>query len=158
MGYDDRMIAEVSEEKDKARKIQLFGLPPLRADMYQESVIRSRRVAIELADPTFSPENRAAAPANDPFATASVLGGIVADERRKRGFTHLYLAPLGTKAQALGFALFYIAECVGTAASVIFPFSEGYTPETSAGFYKAWRYKVEFEALRNSASLLSAPG
>jgi len=52
-GYDDKLIAEVAEHKDEARKIQIFGLPSLRADMYQENVLRAHRAeaAVGGADP-----------------------------------------------------------------------------------------------------------
>ena len=42
-GYDDRLIKAVANEKDKADKVQIFGLPSLRADMYQENVLRAHR-------------------------------------------------------------------------------------------------------------------
>ena len=36
-GYDNELIAQVAESKDNSRKIQLFGLPSLRPEMYQEN-------------------------------------------------------------------------------------------------------------------------
>lgn len=144
MGYDDRMIREVAEDREKARKVQLFGLPPLRADMYQQSVIRSRNVADAVGDPEFAERNRASAPAGDPFATASVLKDLVGRIQKSANITNLYLSPVGTKAQVLGFGLYYIGECLDGNASIIFPFSEGYEPETSVGFHRAWLYVVEF--------------
>lgn len=147
MGYDDRMLHEVADDKDKADKIQLFGLPSLRADMYQESVIRSRAAADALGDPDFSERHRGFAPANDPFATASVLSEIVEIHSAIAPITNLYLSPLGTKAQALGFALFYIGERIATNTTITFPFSTHYEPETSTGFARAWCYTVEFPLL-----------
>jgi hypothetical protein len=144
VGYDDKMLAEVAEDKDKADKFQLFGLPSLRADMYQQSVIRSRSAADVLGDPLFLPSNRGFAPANDPFATAEVLGDIVARRSVVKPITNLYIAPLGTKAQALGFALYFIAERRAGNTTMIFPFSERYAPETTRGLAGAWCYTVEF--------------
>lgn len=144
MGYDHRMIKEVAEDQDKARKVQLYGLPPLRADMYQESVLRSRIVADSVADPEFLEANRASAPAGDPFATASVLSDLISKIERKAPITNLFLSPVGTKAQVLGFGIYFIAERQNGTTSIIFPFSEAYTPETSYGFHRAWNYEVEF--------------
>src|SRR5262249_30679887 len=41
MGYDDELVRRVAESKEDARKVQMYGLPSLAADMYQESVLRS---------------------------------------------------------------------------------------------------------------------
>ncbi len=143
MGYDDRLLAAVAENKDKAEKHQVFGLPSLRADMYQESVLRSRRAADELGDPNFSETNRSFAPANDPFGTASVLSEIVERKIARRSATSVMLCPLGTKAQALGFALYHIFEGDPLGARIVFPFSEGYSPKTGTGLARAWLYRVE---------------
>lgn len=144
MGYDDRLLGAVAEAKDKADKHQMFGLPSLRADMYQESVLRSRRAADELGDPGFSEYHRSFAPANDPFGTASVLREIV--ERRLSGApdTSVMLCPLGTKAQALGFAIFHMFDCDPIGARVLFPFSKGYSAKTGADLARAWLYRLEF--------------
>ncbi|MHB8283210.1 MAG: hypothetical protein ACYDD1_00880 [Caulobacteraceae bacterium] len=144
MGYDDRMIAEVADDRAKAEKHQLFGLPSLRADMYQQSVIRSRRAAEELGDPDFSASSRSFAPANDPFGTADALAEVVRARRERGTISNLYLSPLGTKAQVLGFALYHLLSTHLEEASIIFPFSYGYAPETSLGLSKAWMYVVEF--------------
>jgi hypothetical protein len=144
MGYDDRMIAEVAENHAKADKHQLFGLPSLSADMYQQSVLRSRRSAEELSDPNFSDANRSFAPASDPFGTAAVLSELVARRRLERGITNLYLSPVGTKPQVIGFGLYHIFECQTGEASITFPFSKGYSPETGQGVSRTWMYTVEF--------------
>jgi hypothetical protein len=144
MGFDAQLIKEVAEDKDKADKIQLFGLPSLRADMYQQAVLRSREVADFLGDPNFAPSHRATAPANDPFVTATVLSETIEFRQSRRPPANLYLCPLGTKAQVLGFTLFYIGECLGQPRSILFPFSTRYSPETTQGLSRVWRYTVEF--------------
>lgn len=142
MGYDDELVRRVAEAKDDARKIQLYGLPSLEADMYQESVLRSFRANEALGQ---WGEERCFAPANDPFATASVLQARVAQESASgAGLTNLYLCPVGTKPQALGFALYFATERQGTASSIIFPFTGGYEPETSKGVARTWVYDVEW--------------
>lgn len=144
MGFDAQLIKEVAEDKDKAAKIQLFGLPSLRADMYQQSILRSREVADFLTDPLFSPRHRATAPANDPFVTASVLSEVVSQRAILHPFTNLYLSPLGTKVQALGFGLFFLGECLNSNRSILYPFSTHYSPETSEGLSRIWMYTIEF--------------
>ncbi|MFO7482584.1 hypothetical protein [Oceanibaculum nanhaiense] len=144
MGYDDRLLRAVAGTKDKADKHQVFGLPSLRADMYQESVLRSRKAADELGDPSFSEYHRSFAPANDPFGTASVLSEIVARRLLSAPDTSVMLCPLGTKAQALGFAIYHMFECDPIGARVLFPFSKGYSAKTGADLARAWLYRVEF--------------
>jgi hypothetical protein len=144
MGYDDRLLTAVAENKDKADKHQVFGLPSLRADMYQESVLRSRRAADELGDPAFSEHRRSFAPANDPFGTASVLGELVERRLGSNPHTSILLCPLGTKAQALGFALYHMFECGPIGARVIFPFSKGYSPKTGTDIARAWLYRLDY--------------
>lgn len=144
MGYDDRLLGAVAESKDKADKHQIFGLPSLRADMYQESVLRSRKAADELGDPNFSEYHRSFAPANDPFGTASVLREVVERRLASAPDTSIMLCPLGTKAQALGFAIYYIFDCGPIGARVLFPFSKGYSAKTGTDLARAWLYRVEF--------------
>jgi hypothetical protein len=143
VGYDDKLLAAVAEHRAKAEKHQLFGLPSLRADMFQESVLRSRRASEEIGDPNFSPHNRSFAPANDPFGTASVLSEIVDRQVKQRPDSDIILAPLGTKAQVLGFALYYMLEAHNLHYSIIFPFSTGYAAETSTGLARIWAYRIE---------------
>ncbi|MBZ9677810.1 hypothetical protein [Mesorhizobium sp. ES1-1] len=139
-GFEDRLTAEVAEDKDKARKVVLLGLPSLKADMYQQGVLRTRRARDALGEGA----RELFAPAADPFATATVLSDLVGKERLSSGIDNLYLSPLSTKPSALGFALFYIRECRGTAASIIFPFSESYAADASEGIGRIWKYEMEF--------------
>jgi len=44
-GYDHELIVHVAEHKENTKKVQLLGLPSLRADMYQENVLRAKRAA-----------------------------------------------------------------------------------------------------------------
>jgi hypothetical protein len=143
-GYDHALIAEVAEHKDKADKIQIYGLPSLRADMYQENVVRAYRAADTVGEVPQSRRRRFFAPANDPFVTATVLSEIFARRSREKAITNLYLSPLATKPQALGFVLFYLGECSDKSASIIFPFSSGYSKETSRGVSRVWQYCLEF--------------
>jgi hypothetical protein len=138
-GYDHQLIAHVAENKAKTRKIQMFGLPSLQADMYQENVLRANRAAEAVGE-----ANTCFAPANDPFVTASVLSQTVKKLNAKRAITNLYLSPLATKPQVLGFALYYLVELQDTAASIIFPISKKYNRETTTGLSKIWTYVVEF--------------
>ena len=141
MGYDDELVRRVAEWKEDARKIPMYGLPSLAADMYQESVLRTFRANEALGQ---TGEERCFAPANNPFATADVLRAWVhREEVGPTPMTNLYLAPLGTKPQTLGFALFFATERLGTASSIIFPFTEGYEQETSRGVARTWLYNVE---------------
>ncbi|WLB53803.1 hypothetical protein [Bradyrhizobium japonicum] len=142
-GYDHRLIKAVAENKDKADKVQIFGLPSLRADMYQENVMRAGRASDAIgANKSFDRESFFA-PANDPFITAEVVSEIVRLRKKLGPISNLYLSPLATKPQALGFALFYLSECIDTATSILFPVSSKYARETSVGLQRVWQYTVE---------------
>lgn len=142
-GYDHRLIKAVAENKDKADKVQIFGLPSLRADMYQENVMSAGRASDAIGANKFFDRESFFAPANDPFVTAEVVSEIVKLRRKLGPISNLYLSPLATKPQALGFALFYLSECIGTTTSILFPVSSKYARETSVGLQRVWQYTVE---------------
>ena len=141
-GYDDVLITEVAESKKNSKIIQLFGLPSLRSGMYQENVLRANRAAESVGVGIDSQHNIYFAPANDPFVTASVLREIV-EENSKKQITNLYICPLSTKAQALGFTIYYLTECRDKAISMIYPICESHSQETSKGVSRIWKYVVE---------------
>ena len=142
-GYDHPLIAHAAEYKESARKVQLLGLPSLRADMYQENVLQAHRAAEQIGTTAADSDDRHFAPANDPFETANALNDIVRDAGRREQVTNLYLCPVSTKVQVLGFGLYYLTECVGRNSSIIFPFCRTYTRETSVGISRIWWYQVE---------------
>jgi hypothetical protein len=141
-GYETHLIAEVAEDKDKAQKVVLLGLPSLSCDMYQQNAWRTHLAADSIGE---SANVKYFAPANDPFATASVLSRIIGAETARSPITNLYLSPLSTKAQALGFVLYYLEECEGQNASIIFPFCSRYSSESAKGIARIWRYCFEFD-------------
>jgi hypothetical protein len=134
-GYDDQLIAAVANKKSSIRnKIQIFGLPPLSPAFYQENRLCAYR-AEDVKDSEFD-----FAPAYDPFATAEKISNIV----RQKNPTNLYLCPLATKPQVLGFALYYLLERENTATNIIHPFYESYSKETSEKVGRIWKYRIEF--------------
>lgn len=146
-GYDDKRITDVSKKKANARKVQLFGFPSLQPDMYQENVIKAYKAeeASTGGEKHFIDSSTSIfAPANDPFVTAQNLKDFIEVENKRKKITNLYLSPLSTKAQTLGFALYYITECIGESVSIIYPYCSGYTRETTIGISKVWKYTVEF--------------
>jgi len=146
-GYDSMLIASVAEAKDNAKKVQVLGLPSLRADMFQENLLR-----VELAQDYLGNDERFFAPAHDPFVTAQVINEIVDRLNAQRRITNLYLSPLATKAQVLGFGLYYLALCGKKPASIIFPVSTRYGKETSKGISRIWKYTVDLAAIRKAAA------
>ena len=97
-GYDDTLIAHVGEHKENARKLKMFGMPPLRADMYQQNILRSELAAEQVGGGVSDGESFFA-PANDPFVTAAALKEIIDKLRSQRKISNLYLSPLATKVQ-----------------------------------------------------------
>lgn len=145
-GYDHQLIAQVAENKELSNKIQIFGLPSLRADMYQENVLRARSAEESVGRQPSDESSTFFAPANDPFITASKLREIVNRLNARKPITNLYLSPLSTKPQVLGFALYYLTECQNDATSLLFPFCESYHQETTRGVSRIWKYTVELPA------------
>ncbi len=140
-GYETHLVQEVAEDKDRARKVLILGLPSLRADMYQQNAWRTWRAEDALERGRV---DRYFAPAADPFATATVLSELIHRERNRGDVTHLYIAPLATNAQAVGFALCYLSEYVGSNTSIIFPFTRRYGKQTAVGFSRTWVHTMEF--------------
>lgn len=149
-GYDDQRITDVSKKKANAKKVQLFGFPSLQPDMFQENILKAYKAeeASSSGRENFiDKDSTLFAPANDPFVTASVLKEYVDKENKRKIITNLYLSPLSTKAQTLGFAIYFLAECGNKPASIIFPFCERYSRETTEGISKIWKYTIELNYL-----------
>ena len=140
-GYDHDLIGHVIANKSSARLLQLLSLPSLSADMYQESLTRLHRVAdapVKVPD-----EQLAYASANDPFVTYIVLvESLQKIASRSHRISNLYLSPLATKPQAVGFSLYYLKHLVGKPASIIFPYATRYSKETSKGVGRTWLYEL----------------
>lgn len=139
VGYDSDLMARVALDKDRARHLQLLSLPSLSADMYQESLIRLDRAGL----PNSRGEDQVLfSSANDPFLTAAALSKSIRKVRQANPVTNIYLSPLATKPQTLGFGIFYLKELEDSAASIIFPFSSKYSRETSKGVGRTWCYPI----------------
>ncbi len=138
-GYDDELIAQVADYKKNSRKLMLFGLPSLRAEMYQENVLRAYRASEIVGVDVGNRPGNFFAPAYDPFITAGVLSEIAKEHR----FSNMYICPLATKAQALGFTIFYLTECYGLPVSMLYPICATHDRQTSLGVSRIWHYTVE---------------
>lgn len=140
VGYEHDLIRQVAREKQTAQKVQLLAFPPLQADFYQESRLNLERVAdvvsaINVNRPIF-------APAHDPFVTAQVLHETV-EWYRQRWAKNIYLCPLASRPQALGFALYYLFEGRQQAVSIIYPFTPRYSQSAARGIARIWKYRIE---------------
>lgn len=144
-GYEDKLIKEVAEKHNVSEKILIYGFPPLRADMFQESILRLYNAEQAIGDKyKYNASTAYFAPANDPFVTANMLRHIIKKETHNSQDYNIYLSPLSTKPQVLGFGLFYIAEKRDkTPCSIVFPFANEYTRESTKGIGRIWRYTIE---------------
>lgn len=144
-GYDHHLIKSVCNHKEHAEISQIIGFPSLLPDMYQENLLK-----IALASDALGPDaskKTIFAPANDPFITAEVLSETVKaflSKVKTAKNINIYLCPLSTKPQTVGFVLFYLKELQHAQASMIYPFFTKYERETSTGLNKIWLYTVEF--------------
>ena len=141
VGYDYHPMARTILYKENARLVQLLSLPSLSADMYQESLLRLARVTAESSLPREG--SLYFASANDPFVVASVLSEAWSELSERRTVTNIYLCPLATKVQALGFGLFFLSEMQSGPASIILPSVESYSRSTSTGVGRTWLYPIQ---------------
>lgn len=139
-GYEHQLMSCVANAKNNARKLQMLGFPPLQADFYQENVLNANRAAESVS--AMNQHHPLFAPSRDPFVTAAVLQSTLDDQRRK-GARNVYLCPLASRPQALGFALYYLYEARGLPVSIIYPFASRYSRETATGLAKIWKYRIE---------------
>lgn len=141
-GYDNQLISNVCQKYENSVIVPLLGFPSLRADMYQESILRT----IALEEPFGSADHREPiyAPASDPFETAKAISTYINTNNCLSDYEHIYLCPLSTKPQVLGMGLVFLNEYEGKNVSVLYPFSEKYAKETSQGISKIWKYTFEF--------------
>ena len=145
-GYDDQLISQIAKDKDNCRKIQVYGLPSLRPDMYQENILNANQASEALGVHAGDSPSKKFSPANDPFVTAQTLSEIYHELNSEKAITNLYLSPLATKPQALGFTLFYLLECQGKNISMIYPYCDSHAKATADGVSRIWKYCVEFPA------------
>ena len=144
VGYDSKLISEVAAHKDGAEVYPLFAFPSLSPDMYQQSAIRAASSG-EVAVPEQWITKRRFAPANDPFSTAAAVRSIVDEVDRQGAPANIYLSPLATKVQTLGFSLYWQLEGrLRGGVSILLPECSTYSRETTTGLKRLWSYTVEF--------------
>jgi hypothetical protein len=144
-GYEDDLISYIAENKNNTKKIHVIGFPSLRPDMYQENILNVQKASESFKGEFRDSKNVVFAPANDPFVTATVLSELVEDAEKNFQMTNLYLSPLATKPQALGFTLFYLKECLDRPVSMIYPFCSSHSKATSKGISRIWKYTIELD-------------
>jgi hypothetical protein len=111
--------------------------------MYQENLLRTEAVSDDYGAKVL--RKTIFAPASDPFETAAVIKRYLEKNNCMKKFANIYICPLSTKAQALGISFLYLREeYLQKNVSVIYPFSTGYSKETSQGIAKIWQYTFEF--------------
>lgn len=138
-GYDHEAIGELIIRQSAARIITVNSLPSLSADMYQESVIRVARIP----DLSIQSHNDVwHASASDPFCIASNLSFEFDRNRVDLDGRNVYLCPLATKPQAVGFGLFYLRELRGRSCSMVLPKIANYERDTSSGIGRRWKYPI----------------
>lgn len=110
--------------------------------MYQESILQT----IALGEPFGSADLREPifAPASDPFETAYAISTYIRTNDCMNKYEHIYLCPLSTKPQVLGIGLVFLTEYDGQNVSVLYPFRDKYSKETSKDISKIWKYTFEF--------------
>ncbi|MDN3558612.1 hypothetical protein [Vreelandella neptunia] len=145
VGYDHELIGEVVNNKDSAKVYPIFSFPSLSPDMYQQSALRASKSG-DVALEKIWQVNKRFFPANDPFAIASILSDVVKEVTYKDPKANIYISPLSTKVQALGFSFFWLKESkkYSSSLTIILPQCITYSRETSSGINRLWEYQIEF--------------
>jgi len=150
-GYDDSRITDVAGKKKHVKnKIQLFGFPPMQADMFQENILKAYKAESSVGSEGFKNlDNNLFAPANDPFVAAQTIKNYINKGQRKKTFSNIYLAPVSMKPHALGMALYYLWENTDESKpiSIIYPVCDKYFGDTTEGISKIWKYDIELPKL-----------
>ena len=143
-GYDHERLMNVANFKKQAKKVILLGFPSLSPIMFQENIIRAKEAESDLGQDCFNNmDGNIYAPAYDPFATAQALSDYLKNNEGK--YINIYLAPLSSKPQTLGFALYYMYEKGWEKnMSIVYPMCKKYISDNSTGISKVWCYKFEF--------------
>lgn len=143
VGYDHKLISEIANTKDNATIYPVFSFPSLSPDMYQQSAIRASDSGAQALESSWV-TNRRFAPANDPFATAEIISEITHEIYQIDSKANIYLSPLSTKVQTLGFSIYWHLEGKyrGT-VSLLLPECITYSRETSMGLKRLWAFTVE---------------
>ena len=143
-GYDTELIRQVAQSRPGAEHQYLMvGLPGLQSHMYQESRLQVLKASEAITK--YSPSTFLYAPANDPFVAASVVAAKVEELRLEKPQLSVYLAAVGPKPQALGFAVYRLCDPLGSSVSVLFPYATRYARETSVGLSRVHVYGVELD-------------
>ncbi len=138
-GYDHSRIRDVANYKKRATKVQLIGFPSMKADMLQENILAASAAELFSVCPL---SNSIFAPAYDPFTTAQAIKDYIARKQQESTITNLYLAPLSSKPQALGMALYYLWEDgQNKPISIVYPECEKYIQDNAIGVGRIWLYK-----------------
>jgi hypothetical protein len=145
-GFDAALQLEVIEHKGSAQRYQLFGLPSLQPDMYQQNILQAAGVDNPIPDNEAAKTKRFA-PAADPFAVATELSAIVTEARTRNQKSRFYIAALGPKPQMLGAALFYLTEASPVTVSLIYPVVSSHAAATSDGISRVTINTVDFSLL-----------
>ena len=137
-GYDHSRIVDVANKKKTAKKVLLYGFPSISPGMFQENVYRAFGAEPALGSECFRDmDMNIYAPAYDPFVTAQIIKEYV----QNNPYTNLYLAPLSSKPQALGLALFFLWEKgYQKNISIIYPMCKNYITDNSEGIARIWKY------------------
>lgn len=152
-GYDHKLIRSIGSWKVPIEKQKiLIGFPSLQPIMFQENILNLHLAAdeLELSANNFNP---LLAPANDPFETAKVINDYIDYYiQRKQGVKNIYLAPIGTKPQALGIFLFCIFEeekfeNKDINLQIVYPFTKSYSTNAGKELFKVNKYTIEFDTL-----------
>ncbi len=150
VGYDSKLVNKVIRNVTANEIKPLIGFPSLQAIMYQENILNLLKSKTELG----IKENTELlyAPANNPFITAHVISEYVKKyvSINKSAVNNIHLAPLATKAQTIGIALFYIFENEyydnqDINLHIHYPFTDSYSASSSEGYFRINKYTIEFD-------------
>lgn len=150
VGYDSKLVNKVILSVSANEIKPLIGFPSLQSIMYQENILNLIKSKTELG--IKENDELLYAPANNPFITAHVISEYIKKyiSIHKSTVNNIYLAPLATKAQTIGIALFYIFENdeyynQDISLHIHYPFTDSYSVSSSEGYFRINKYTIEFD-------------
>jgi len=133
LGFEGKLVSETYRSVQPDKIIAINGFPAFKPGLQNISLLNNVQILNEIE----MDHEILSSPANDPFETGKLLTSLYMKYKDK---FNIYIAPLGTKPQALGACLCAIKN---KDINIIFPFPEKIRSKSSLGVGKQWMYEIE---------------
>lgn len=141
--HEELLIKTMNDKKHVHHKYCITGFPSLQPDMYQENILRIKSIKETIGERM----EYLHSPAYDPFLAAQMFNDIVnkvyQSSLTNTDLNNIYIAPISTKPQAIGAALFYLWNKDTLPINIIYPCSQNHILGHAIGVKRTWCYTIE---------------